>query len=199
MLRRVILSSAVALAIGGGFALPSAAQDAGEQYVTFGEGESRGCNPVITNRNDPVNASTPDRQVLYSSHTFDCPEAMVAEVAPAAPPPPLPESGLIYFDFDKANLNDEGQATMDAIIADIKDRQLGGITVDGFTDTAGPAEYNMQLSQRRANTVATELIKSGVPASLIAAEGFGQTNLAVETPDGVPNQANRRVTIDFSR
>lgn len=197
MLRRVILSSAVALAIGAGVSvLPGAAQ---EGPVTFGAGEARGCNPVITRQKDAVNEVTANTSVLIHRGTYDCPEQVVAEVAPAAPPPPLPESGLIYFDFDKADLNAEGQATMDVIIADIKDRQLGGITVDGYTDTAGPPEYNMQLSQRRANTVATELIKAGVPASLIDAKGFGETNLAVETPEGVPNQANRRVTIDFAR
>ena len=198
MLRRVIYTSAVALALGvAGGSLPSVAQDS----VMVGELEDRICNPVIDSSRAPVLENTGTSGVLLHAGTYDCPEEVVAVVAPAAPPPamPLPESGLIYFDFDRAELNAEGQATMDAIIADIKDRELGGVTVDGFTDTAGPAEYNMQLSQQRANTVATELIKSGVPASLIAATGFGQTNLAVETPDGVPNQANRRVTIDFAR
>lgn len=198
MLRRVMLLSAVALAIGaGGAALPGAAQDS--QWVMFGSGEARGCNPVITNRDDAVAAPQANTSVVVHSGTFDCPEEVMAEVAPAAPPPPLPESGLIYFGFDKADLNDEGQATMNAIIADIKDRELGGITVNGYTDTAGPADYNMQLGQQRANTVASELIKAGVPASLIDAKSFGQTDLAVQTPDGVPDQANRRVTIDFSR
>jgi outer membrane protein OmpA-like peptidoglycan-associated protein len=89
-------------------------------------------------------------------------------------------------------------AGLAAVIADIKGRQLGGITVAGYTDTSGAAEYNMQLSQRRANTVATELIKAGVPAQLISTEGYGQTALAVPTADGVELAANRRVVIDFA-
>ena len=84
-------------------------------------------------------------------------------------------------------------------LADIKDRELGGINVGGHTDTAGPSDYNMQLSIQRANTVATELIKAGVPATKIEATGFGQTDLAVETPDGVANAANRRVEVGFTR
>ena len=76
--------------------------------------------------------------------------------------------------------------------------QLGGITVAGHTDTSGAADYNMRLSQRRANTVATELIQAGVPAQLISADGYGQTDLAVPTADGVVLAANRRVVVDFA-
>ena len=57
----------------------------------------------------------------------------------------------------------------------------------------------MQLSERRANTVATELIRAGVPATIISAAGYGQTDLAVPTADGVVLAANRRVVIDFQR
>jgi outer membrane protein OmpA-like peptidoglycan-associated protein len=57
----------------------------------------------------------------------------------------------------------------------------------------------MQLSQRRANTVAAELIKSGIPARIVTTEAFGETELAVQTPDGTPAQPNRRATIDFQR
>ncbi len=71
--------------------------------------------------------------------------------------------------------------------------------MNGYTDTAGPPDYNMQLSQRRANTVAAELVKSGIPAHIVTTEAFGETDLAVQTPDNTPDQANRRATIDFKR
>ena len=80
-------------------------------------------------------------------------------IEPAAPPPePLPESGRVYFDFDRAELTPDAESTLNDIIADIQGRELGGITVAGHTDTAGPPDYNMQLSQRRANNVAAELL-----------------------------------------
>jgi outer membrane protein OmpA-like peptidoglycan-associated protein len=53
----------------------------------------------------------------------------------------------------------------------------------------------MGLSIRRANTVATELVKDGVPKAAIAIEGFGQTHLLVPTADGVREPQNRRVEI----
>ncbi len=57
----------------------------------------------------------------------------------------------------------------------------------------------MQLSQRRANTIAAELVTAGIPAQIVTTEAFGETELAVATPDNTPKQANRRATIDFAR
>ena len=55
----------------------------------------------------------------------------------------------------------------------------------------------MGLSEKRAETVATELVQAGIPAEIIITEAFGETDLAVPTPDNTPDQANRRVVIDF--
>ena len=201
MFRLTITCSAVALtAMVVGGSQPSLAQ---MDEVMFGVGPDRVCNVLQTEENLPVMQQDNDAAV-HTEHTYDCPEAeVVAEVAvvePAAPPAePLPESGRVYFDFDRADLNTEAQSTMDQIIADIQGRELGGITVGGHTDTAGPPDYNMQLSQRRANTVAAELVKSGIPATIVTTEAFGETDLAVETPDNTPAQPNRRATIDFQR
>ena len=183
-------SSAVALlAVWAGASAPINAQ------------EVRLCNPVLDRDGDPVLES--DGGVVTHDGTYDCPEVAVveevAEVEPAAGPEPLPEGGVVFFPFDVAELTPEAESTIDSIIADIKDRDLLGITVEGHTDTAGPSEYNMQLSQRRAQNVAAELIKSGVPARVIETEALGENDLAVPTDDGVPLQENRRATIGFSR
>ena len=113
---------------------------------------------------------------VFTDQTYDCPEAElqpVAQIEPAAPPAPveaLPASGVIYFELDHADLDSEGAAGLAAIIDEIKGRDLGGITIAGHTDTSGSSDYNMQLSERRANTVATELIRAGVPATIISAD-----------------------------
>ena len=69
---------------------------------------------------------------------------------------------------------------------------------NGHTDTAGPADYNMELSQERANTVAEALVQAGIPAQIVTTEAWGFTDLAVQTPPETPLQANRRVVMDFS-
>ena len=196
-MRRVLLGCSSASVFAAALALGSSASLAQSEEIgaRWGEGTDRLCNVVIDSDGEPVVQTTGDDPVIQKE-TFDCPE-QIAAVEPAAPPAPLPESGQIYFAFDKYDLTPEAQAALDDIIFDIKDRDLGGIISAGHTDTAGPPEYNMGLSQKRANTVATELVKAGIPAQIITTEAFGETDLAVPTPDNTPEQANRRVVIDF--
>jgi OmpA-OmpF porin, OOP family len=201
MFRQVFTcSAALALAAAVVGSQPGAAQDA--EVGVFGTGPDRVCNTLLTTRGDPVMEMGSEGAVL-TNHTYDCPEEVVAQVAviePAAPPPePLPDSGVVYFEFDRAELTPTAETTLNDIIADIQNRELGGITVAGHADTAGPPDYNMQLSQRRANNVAAELTRAGIPARIITTEAFGEDQLAVETPDNTPAQPNRRATIDFQR
>ena len=202
MLRIVAICSTAAavLAIAVGSFNPTLAQ---EDAVTVGSGPDRLCDPVLDFKRDAVLSPTDRRNILRHKGTFECPEPVPVAavpapvVAPAAPP--LPARGVVFFDFDRAELNPEAQSVMDDIIADIKDRELNGIIIGGHTDTAGPADYNMGLSERRAQTIAEELIRAGIPARIVTTEAFGQTDLAVETADGVPLAANRRAVIDFQR
>ncbi|HSA79486.1 MAG TPA: OmpA family protein [Geminicoccaceae bacterium] len=188
--------------VSAGAVLALTVSGAAQEVAMFGLGPDRVCNVLVDGSHEPVLRKGAAGSVL-TAHTYDCPGgpfAPLAQIAPAAGAPvgPLPASGVIYFELDRANLSPEGAASLAAVIEDIKGRRLGGITVAGHTDSSGAAEYNLQLSQRRANTVATELIKAGVPAQLISAQGRGQTDLAVPTADGVEHAANRRVVIDFA-
>jgi len=99
------------------------------------------------------------------------------------------------FDFDKSDLTDEGLQELNQLIADLKGADPQSVTVAGHTDTVGTPEYNLGLSERRAQTVATELIKGGIPASKIGTEALGMTDLAVETGPGVYEPKNRRAVI----
>lgn len=198
-MRRVLLGCTSATVFAAALALGSSASLAQSEELggQWGEGEGRVCNVVVDSDGEVVMQLGIEDPVTHSG-TFDCP--VVAAVEPAAPPPaPLPESGRIYFEFDQADLTPEAQAALDDIIFDIRDRELGGIVAAGHADTAGPPEYNMGLSERRAETVATELVEAGIPAEIIVTEAFGETQLAVPTPDNTPEQANRRVVIDFQR
>jgi OOP family OmpA-OmpF porin len=197
-MRRLLLGCCSASVFAATVALGSSALLAQSEEMAgrWGEGASRICNVVIDKTGKAVIKNKTEGAVIHNN-TFDCPEE-IAAIEPAAPAP-LPEAGTIYFEFDKSNLTPEAQAQLDDIIFDIKDRQLGGIVSAGHTDTAGPPPYNMVLSQKRADTVATELVKAGIPAQIITTEAFGETDLAVPTPDNTPDQANRRVVIDFTR
>jgi len=73
--------------------------------------------------------------------------------------------------------------------------QYTQIRVNGYTDTSGSARYNQALSVRRAEAVAAELVRLGVPRSAIAIRGFGETHLLVPTGPNVREAQNRRVEI----
>ena len=126
--------------------------------------------------------------------------AVQPKVAKTPPPkvakalPPKPIEFVVYFDFDKAKLNPSAIAVLSD--AKVAVKKMGGtVSVSGFTDTAGKASYNKMLSELRADAVAKAISAVGVSADAISTKAFGQTNLAVPTPDGVRKAANRRVLI----
>ncbi len=123
------------------------------------------------------------------------PKPMAKKVAPAVAPPPASELYLVYFDFDKAELSEAAKAVLET--ASSAGRKLKGmtVTVGGHTDLAGTADYNVELSKRRAIAVSEALIKAGVASTAVKAEAFGQTLPAIITADGVAEARNRRVEI----
>ncbi len=121
------------------------------------------------------------------------------QVAEAAVAPQVPQvitlEADILFDFDKAVIRDEFKPTLDEIAALLRDNPDVQVFVDGFTDTKGPAAYNQRLSERRAQAVADYLAARGVAPERMTVRGFGETRLAVPTPDETEEPRNRRVEI----
>jgi len=122
------------------------------------------------------------------------PKPIAKKVEPPVAPPGS-ELYLVYFDFDKVELSEAAKAVLET--ASSAGRKLKGmtVTVSGHTDLAGPDDYNMELSKRRAMAVSEVLIKAGVASAAVKAEAFGQTHPAIITADGVAEAGNRRVEI----
>jgi outer membrane protein OmpA-like peptidoglycan-associated protein len=70
--------------------------------------------------------------------------------------------------------------------------------IAAHTDTVGADASNQALSQRRADAVRDVLIARGMPAEAITTAAYGETRLAVPTPDETAEPLNRRVEIDVS-
>jgi hypothetical protein len=123
------------------------------------------------------------------------PPPPAAPLPTAAPAPAPSRSYLVFFDWDKATLTDRARQ----IIKDAADNsthvQYTRLEVNGYTDSSGKPQYNQGLSVRRAQAVAAELTKDGVPQSAITIQGFGDTHLLVATGPGVREPQNRRVEI----
>lgn len=101
-----------------------------------------------------------------------------------------------FFDFDKSEIRPETKAELDTLIAQIKAAKLGGpITIVGHTCDIGTDNYNISLSQRRAQAVKEFFISAGILDELIS-DGKG------EAEPKFPNsrderRKNRRVDINF--
>jgi outer membrane protein OmpA-like peptidoglycan-associated protein len=104
-------------------------------------------------------------------------------------------SGSVLFASDKSELLPAAQDRLnhvaDALLA-VKERKL---TVNGFTDSQGSAEYNIELSQRRADAVRSYLISRGYPAELITAIGIGKGSPVADNNSPEGRADNRRVEI----
>jgi outer membrane protein OmpA-like peptidoglycan-associated protein len=131
-------------------------------------------------------------------HFFD--DAPMAEpLEPAAPPPPaaVPKTYIIFFDFNKANLNAEAQGVVAEAAEAFKTTGSTHVIVVGHTDTVGARNYNKKLSERRAAVVKDEMVRLGVPDDVITTEGRGFDDLLVPTGPGTREPRNRRAVIEL--
>jgi iron complex outermembrane receptor protein len=135
------------------------------------------------------------------------PFAVDAEAAPAAyvPPPvqkPMAASSvarsyMVFFDFNKSDLTAQAVSIVDQAAAHAGPAKATQLVVTGHTDTVGSDAYNLRLSRRRAESVAAELEKKGIPSSEIEIVAKGKKDLLVPTADGVREPQNRRVQIVY--
>jgi OmpA-OmpF porin, OOP family len=122
-------------------------------------------------------------------------EDAIAALTPVEEVEIISLSSDVLFDFDKAVVKEEFKPELDAIAAELVADTNKRLLVWGHTDTVGPAEYNMGLSVRRAESVSEYLESQGVDSSRLTIQGFGETKLAVPTGDGVAEPLNRRVEV----
>jgi outer membrane protein OmpA-like peptidoglycan-associated protein len=140
-----------------------------------------------------------DHDVVFGlRYAFNTPRPPAPPMAPtpvAAPAPAPARSYLVFFDWDKAELTDRAKSIVKEAADNSTRVQVTRIEVNGYTDTSGKPSYNQGLSVRRAQAVAGELVRDGVPQSVINIQGFGDTHLLVATGPGVREPQNRRVEI----
>ena len=101
----------------------------------------------------------------------------------------------IRFDFDKAVIKPEYKDLIEKLATATQNNRNIKVSVVGHTDTSGSKAYNYALGGRRAEAVQKMLVSYGIPASQIVAVSSGEEDLKVQTPDGTPNAANRRVRV----
>lgn len=100
---------------------------------------------------------------------------------------------LVFFDFDKTELKKESTPDLRRAAAFLKANPTLSIEIAGHTDSVGTADYNLKLSQARAESVIKFLASIGVASSRMRARGYGEAQPVGDnsTPEG--QASNRRV------
>lgn len=109
--------------------------------------------------------------------------------------PPPPARFVIYFVPDTTDLAPGSEGMIDALDRHFKARPGAELEIIGYTDTVGAADYNLALSQKRADEIKARLVQLNFPAEVITATGRGEADLRFPTPDETENGGNRRVEI----
>ncbi|WP_124981194.1 OmpA family protein [Nonlabens xiamenensis] len=103
----------------------------------------------------------------------------------------------IYFDLDKSEIRYDAELELQKVLAFMKAQPTTVINIKSHTDSRAPDQYNLQLSNRRAQSTMKYLIDRGIAKERLTAEGFGETQLINECSNGVDcseaqHQLNRR-------
>ena len=107
-------------------------------------------------------------------------------------------TGPILFDFDRYNLKPDVRRIVERIGRTLRSAGINGVRVYGYSDDEGTAAYDAELSRRRAEVVAVELVDVGLDAKRIAIVGNGKLDPVGDnrTPSG--RAQNRRAAIVVS-
>jgi outer membrane protein OmpA-like peptidoglycan-associated protein len=104
-------------------------------------------------------------------------------------------SYLLFFDWDRADLSTRALQIIADAARNSTQMKYTKLDVSGHADLSGTHAYNQGLSLRRANAVAQQLVKNGVPENAIVITALGDTKPLVPTAPGVREPQNRRVEI----
>jgi OmpA-OmpF porin, OOP family len=161
-------------------------------------------------------------QLSFGNPTPPPPVAAAPPPPPPPPPPPAPppppcnapagfkvdencriiEQSVIVravdFEYNSSQLTAPAQQTLDEVAAALASQPELNIEVQGYTDSTGPAAYNLHLSQRRADAVKSYLVSKGVSASALTAKGYGKSNPIAGNDTTEGRALNRRVAFEVT-
>lgn len=106
-------------------------------------------------------------------------------------------SEMIHYDFDKSNIRADAKPVLNKIATFLLESPYVPVELGSHTDAIGGDDYNMKLSDRRAQSAVKYLIDYGIAADRIVAKGYGKTRLLSQGHTDEDNQQNRRTTIRY--
>lgn len=103
--------------------------------------------------------------------------------------------GDVLFDVDEATLKPGAMQNLYRLVTFLKEHPDRGVLVEGHTDSTGSSEYNLGLSQRRADSVVAFLVENGIAAERLLAQGYGKAYPVATNDTPAGRQRNRRVEV----
>jgi OOP family OmpA-OmpF porin len=104
----------------------------------------------------------------------------------------------VDFEFNSAQLTAPAQQTLDEIDHALLNQPELQIEIQGYTDSVGSDSYNLNLSQKRAESVKVYLVSKGVSASVLTAKGYGKADPIASNKSAEGRAQNRRVAFSVS-
>ncbi len=99
----------------------------------------------------------------------------------------------IHFDYNKATIQTESMPIIQQLAAMLKEHPEVALKIEGHTDSDGSANYNLELSQKRAEAVKAALVKAGVEAQRLSTGGYGASKPVASNDTDAGKAQNRRV------
>ncbi len=104
----------------------------------------------------------------------------------------------INFKYNSDALDANSTATVDKVADALKKYPNAKVRVAGYTDSLGNPAYNMDLSERRAHSVAERLVQDGIPAANVSYIGYGEANPIATNKTAEGRYQNRRVELEIT-
>ncbi|HEY0252967.1 MAG TPA: OmpA family protein, partial [Kofleriaceae bacterium] len=99
----------------------------------------------------------------------------------------------VFFDFNKASIKSVSFALLNEVAQALKDNPKIKVEIGGHTDSVGNDAFNLKLSQSRAESVRTYLIKRGIDSGRMTPKGFGENVPIADNRTEAGRSQNRRV------
>jgi len=159
--------------------------------------------------NDPeftdVSANTDNMEIAKHTVTLGFRYGFDAVAAPPPPPPapppaaeaPKPKQFIIFFGWDKCDITAEADRVLGEAADTAKSSGSAAVRIVGHTDTSGSPAYNQRLSECRSGAAKANMVGKGIPEGAISTSGKGESDLMVQTGDGIKEPQNRRATVDL--
>ncbi len=103
--------------------------------------------------------------------------------------------GDVLFDTGKSNLKPGALNNLGKLVAFLNQYPDRNVTIEGHTDSVGSEEYNLSLSQRRADAVKSYLVHQGIAAARFTTAGLGEGSPVAGNDSAGGRQLNRRVEV----